>query len=142
MAKLLAALVALAALTATAADRPTIFTFDPKPRWDAEPETEEICRAVAAECAAMLKDGQIEAEWAYSEIYDADGYLVGIRSRGTSGCKALDEYLMLSHRDFRGAFSSEGKPDLDDFTVETAPGIDRSGVRLVKTGQTSASIGC
>ena len=95
-----------------------------------------------SECAGLLKDGQIDSEWSYAEIYDADGYLVGLRSLKSTGCKPLDEHMLLSHRHFVTVFSEEGSPDLDDIRVEVAPGTDRNAVRLVKTGSTQVSIGC
>ena len=95
-----------------------------------------------SECASLLKDGQIDSEWSYAEIYDADGYLVGLRSLKSTGCKPLDEHMLLSHRHFVTVFSEKGSPDLDDISVEVAPGADRNAIRLVKTGSTQVSIGC
>jgi hypothetical protein len=130
---------ALAALTA---DRPATVTFDPQPRWPEDPETEDVCRAMQTECAAQLKDGQIDGEWGYAELYNADGYLVGLRSVKSTGCKPLDEHMLLSHRHFVTVFSENGSPDLDDITVEVAPGTNPDSVRLVKRGETQVSIGC
>jgi hypothetical protein len=93
-----------------------------------------VCAAVRAECPAKLKDGSIDAEWTYAEYYDADGMLVGVHSLQSTGCKPLDEHLLLSHRHFRTMFSEDGKPDLDGVKVELAPGTPKSAVRLV-TGQ-------
>lgn len=139
----IAVLVAAAvALTAMAADRPAGFSYDPQPRWQEDPETEEICRVMESECAGQLTDGQIETSWAYAEFYNADGYLVGLRSLKSTGCKPLDERMQLSHRHFRTVFSQSGAPDLDDITVEVADGVNRDSVRLVKTGETQVSIGC
>lgn len=132
----------VAAVLTASADRPSGFSFDPQPRWSEEAETEQVCEAMASECAGLIRDGAIEADWAYAELYDADGYLVGLRSLKSTGCKPLDEHLLLSQRRFRLAFSEAGKADLDDMVIETAAGLDRSGVRLVKTGQTSVSFGC
>ena len=131
----------LLALTG-ATSAPPDFSFDPKPRWADDPETEVVCAAIRAECAAQLKDGGIDAEWGYAELYDADGMLVGLRSVQSSGCKPLDEHLLLSHRHFATAFSEPGKPDLDNITTELAPGTPKSAVRLVKRGTTQVSIGC
>jgi hypothetical protein len=141
-ARVAALAAASAMLCAMTADRPPGFTFEPQPRWQDDPETEEICRAMESECASLLKDGQIESEWSYAEIYDADGYLVGLRSTKSTGCRPLDEHMLLSHRHFVTVFSAEGAPDLDDVTVEVAPGTDRNAVRLVKRGETQVSIGC
>ena len=118
------------------------FAYDPKPRWAEDPDTDIVCAAIRAECAGTLKDGQVEAEWSYAELYNADGTLVGLRSLRSSGCKPLDEHLLLSHRHFATTFSEPGKPDLDDITVELAPGTPKDAVRLVKHGTTAVSIGC
>jgi hypothetical protein len=68
--------------------------------------------------------------------------LVGVRSVGSTGCKPLDEHLVLGHRHFRTVFTQEGKPDLDDIKVELKPGTPKDAVRLVKTGSTRVAIGC
>jgi hypothetical protein len=137
-----AALVAGLALAAMTADRPAAFSFDPQPRWQEDPETEEVCRAMQSECSAQMKDGQIDSEWGYAEFYNADGYLVGLRSLKSTGCKPLDEHMLLSHRHFVTVFSKDGAPDLDDITVEVAAGANPDSVRLVKRGETQVSIGC
>lgn len=139
IAALLAAAIALAGMTA---DRPASFAFDPQPRWQEDPETEDVCRAMETECAAHLIEGQIDAEWGYAELYNADGYLVGLRSLKSTGCKPLDEHMLLSQRHFVTVFSQDGGPDLDEFRVEFAPGTNPDSVRLVKRGETQVSIGC
>lgn len=131
-----------AALALRAAATPPSFDYDPKPRWADDPETEVVCSAIRAECKGIIKDGGIDAEWRYAEYYDADGMLVGIHSLGSTGCKPLDEHLLLSHRHFRTTFSEPGKPDLNEVRVELAPGTSKSAVRLVKSGLTQVSIGC
>jgi hypothetical protein len=136
---LVAAAIGLMAMTA---DRPAGFTYDPQPRWTEDPETEDLCKAMQSECAAQLKDGQIDTNWRYAELYNADGYLVGLRSLGSTGCKPLDEHMLLSHRHFVTVFSEDGTPDLDNMKVEVAKGVDPESVRLVKTGETQVSIGC
>ena len=133
---------ALISLAGGVAAQPSAFDYSPKPRWVEDPETEVVCAAVQAECRASLKDGQIDTEWSYSELYDADGMLVGLRSLNTTGCRPLDEHLLLSHRHFRTTFSKPGQPDLDGIKVETAPGTPRNTVRLVKEGTTQVSFGC
>ena len=105
-ARVAALAAASAMLCAMTADRPPGFTFEPQPRWQDDPETEEICRAMESECASLLKDGQIESEWSYAEIYDADGYLVGLRSTKSTGCRPLDEHMLLSQRHFVTVFSA------------------------------------
>lgn len=137
-----ALVAALMALAGGAAAQPSTFAFEPKPRWAEDPETEVVCEAIRAECPAQLKDGEIETEWSYAELYDADGMLVGLRSLGSTGCKPLDEHMLLGQRRFRTVFTKAGEPDLDDIKVELAPGTSRDAVRLVKRGTTSVSIGC
>lgn len=139
IAALAAACLALAGMTA---DRPATFSFDPQPRWQEDPETEDVCKAIQSECSAQLKDGQIDADWGYAEYYNADGYLVGLRSLKSTGCKPLDEHMLLSHRHFVTVFSQDGAPDLDDIRVEVAAGTNPDSVRVVKRGETSVSIGC
>jgi hypothetical protein len=141
-ARVAALLVSGFALAAMTAGRPAAFSFDPQPRWQEDPETEDVCRAMESECSAQLKDGQIDADWSYAELYNADGYLVGLRSLKSTGCKPLDEHMLLSHRHFVTVFSQDGVPDLDDITVEVAPGTSADSVRIVKRGETQVSIGC
>ena len=139
IAALVGASLGLAGMTA---DRPATFSFDPQPRWQEDPETEDVCKAMEAECAGQLKDGQIDAEFGYAQLYNADGYLVGMRSLKSTGCKPLDEHMLLNERHFVTVFSKDGAPDLDDITVELAPGTNPDSVRVVKTGSTQVSIGC
>lgn len=130
------------ALAGGAVAQAPAFDYSPRPRWADDPETEMVCAAVRAECPAKLKDGSIDAEWTYAEYYDADGMLVGVHSLQSTGCRPLDEHLLLSHHHFRTMFSEHGKPDLDGIRVELAPGIAKSAVRLVKQGTTQVSFGC
>lgn len=120
----------------------TPFFYDPQPRWAEDPETEVVCEAIVKECPGLLKDGEIETVWGYTELYDADGYLAGLRSTKSTGCKPLDEHLLLGHRHFRGAFSKPGVPDLDDIRAELAPGTSKDAVRIVKRGETQVGLGC
>lgn len=140
--RIVALAVASAALTAMTADRPATFSYYPQPRWQEEPETGDLCKAMQAECPSLLKDGQIDAEWGYSELYNADGYLVGLRSVKSTGCKPLDEDMLVSHRHFVTVFSKDGAPDLDGIQVEISAGTNPDSVRLVKSSQTQVSIGC
>jgi len=125
-----------------AAQRPAGFAFDPQPRWAEEAETEQVCEAIQKECAGQLKDGTIEAGWGDAELYDAGGYLVGLRSEKSTGCKPLDEHMLLGHRHFRTVFSKDGAPDLDEIRLELAAGVSRDSARLVKRGETTVSMGC
>jgi hypothetical protein len=133
---------AVVALAGGAAAQPSSFTYDPKPRWVEDPDTEVVCAAIRAECPAILKDGGIDAEWSYDELYDADGMLVGVRSVKSTGCKPLDEHMELGERHFTQVFTKEGQPDLEGITVELAPGTPKDAVRLVKHGSTQVSMGC
>ena len=135
-------LIVLAGILLAAVQRPAGFMFEPVPRWSEEPETDAVCEAMARECPGQLKDGTIEANWGYAEIYNSDGFLVGLRSAQSTGCKQLDEHLLLGHRRFATTFSRDGAPDLDNITVETQPRTSREAVRLVKKGETGVSIGC
>jgi hypothetical protein len=121
---------------------PVTFAFDPQPRWAEEPETEVVCAAIVKECPGFLKDGEIEASWGYAELYDAKGRLAGVRSVKSTGCRPLDEHMLLGQRKFRTTFSKPGQSDLDGITVELARGTPEDAVRLVKQGETSISMGC
>lgn len=134
--------VIVAAASLGAAAPPAAFDYSPQPRWSEDPDTEVVCEAIRRECPGTLKYGEIDTDWNYSELYDADGMLVGVRSVGSTGCKPLDEHLVLGHRHFRTVFTQEGKPDLDDIKVELKPGTPKDAVRLVKTGSTRVAIGC
>lgn len=133
--------IGLLALTTAASAAPE-FAFDPKPRWAEDPDTEVVCEAIRKECSGILKDGEIDTDWSYAELYDADGMLVGVRSLGSTGCKPLDEHLLLGQRHFVQVFTKAGQPDLDAITAELAPGTSKDAVRLVKKGTTSVSMGC
>jgi hypothetical protein len=137
-----ALLLVLAATAGAGTAQPASFDFQPKPRWVEAPETEIVCAAIAAECPGRMKDAEISAEWGYAELYDANGKLAGLRTLQSTGCKPLDEHMLLGHRSFRAAFSKPGEPDLADITVELAPGTPRDAVRLVKRGSTQVSLGC
>lgn len=139
-----AAVLLLTAGAGLAADTEggSAFQYTPQPRWDKEPETEDLCAVLAKECPRMIKKGEVNADIGFDELYDVKGMLVGLRLTKSTGCKALDEDEMLSHRQFRMAFHSDDKPDLDDVHAEVAPGLDPDGVRIVKADGTSISIGC
>jgi hypothetical protein len=137
-----AVIAVVAAFAAGAGAQTTSFDYSPVSRWADDPETDVVCAAVRAECPARLKGDSIDAEWSYAEYYDADGKLVGVHSLQSTGCKPLDEHLLLSHWHFRSMFSEAGKPDLDNIRVELAPGTPKTAVRLVKEGTTQVSFGC
>jgi hypothetical protein len=137
-----ALIAGLLALTGAAAVPSGDFSYDPQPRWSEDPDTEVVCAAIRAECPGKLSDGQIDVDWSYAEIYNADGMLVGLRSLQSTGCKPLDEHLLLSERHFKTMFTEAGKPDFDDVAIELAPGTPKSAVRIVKRGTTRVALGC
>jgi hypothetical protein len=137
-----AVIAAAVALAGGAAAQPSGFFYDPRPRWAEDPETEVVCEAIRAECQRVLKKGEIDVDWSYAELYDADGMLVGVRSLKSTGCKPLDEHLLLGQRHFVQVFTKPGQPDLDAISAELAPGTPKDAVRLVKKGTTSVSMGC
>jgi hypothetical protein len=138
----LAAAAALLAAASALAAADAGFQFTPQPRWNDEPETGDLCTAVAKECPGAVKHGSIDAEVGFDELYDARGMLVGLRLTKSTGCKPLDEYSLVSHREFRMAFHKDDAPDLDAIHAELAPGTDPAAVRIVKADGTSLSIGC
>lgn len=142
------ALIALLASTgALAADKDTAFSFSPQPRWqmgpDQEPETEQVCAAVRKECPGIKDVADINVEFGYDQIYDADGQLVGLRMTKSTGCKPLDESMLLSQRKFKLTFHKDGQSDLDgNIHAEVPAGVARDAVRIVKSDSTSLSMGC
>ena len=118
------------------------FFFDPQPRWTEDPETEEVCQAIAAECRGKFPGAEINASWGYAEYYDADGYMVGLKTTASTGCRPLDEHMLLSHRHFRSVFAREGQPDLEGIKFELEPGTPKDAVRLIKSGETQVGMGC
>ena len=118
------------------------FEYVPLPRWTEEPETQEKCAAVRAECPALAGLESIEVEVGYDEVYDADGMLVGLRLTRSTGCKPIDEALLLSQRRFKSMFSKPGVPDLDATRIEMRNGANRDDVRILKAGGTQLSLGC
>jgi len=135
------AIIAAAVLLGAAAP-PATFDYSPTPRWAEDPDTDVVCTAIRAECRGVLKDGEINVDWSYAALYNADGMLVGLRSLKSTGCKPLDEHLLLDHRHFLTVFTKPGEPDLDGITVEVAPGTSKEAVRVVKRDTMSVSMGC
>jgi hypothetical protein len=135
------AMIAAAALLGAAAP-PASFDYSPQPRWAEDPDTDVVCNAIRAECKSVLKDGEINVDWGYAALYNADGMLVGLRSLKSTGCRPLDEHLLLDHRHFLTVFTKPGEPDLDGITAELAPGTPKDAVRLVKRDTMSVSMGC
>ena len=132
----------LAAATLAAAQVPAGFAFSPVPRWAEEPETSQVCAAIEKECPAMYALDSIDAEFGFDGLYDAGGNLVGMRMTRSTGCKPLDEHMLLSQRDFKLAFHKPTGGDLDGIRAEVAAGVDPAKVRIVKPDGTSVSFGC
>jgi hypothetical protein len=112
------------------------FFYAPVPRWafDAERDldfSEKVCPAIRKECP-QLKADNFEMSFAYDELYDATGKLAGVRMIKGSGCRPLDESIVLGQREFRAKFHKEGESDLDDIVIEMADGADQGLVRIVK----------
>jgi hypothetical protein len=135
----------LAAATATAAvasAKPGEFFFSPVPRWQEEPETEDVCAAIRQECPSMMTSSDINADFGFDELYDASGSLVGLRMTRSTGCAPIDESTLLGQRQFKLAFHKPGVPDLDNTRMELANGVNPDDVRIVKASGTSLGLGC
>lgn len=142
-----AVLAVVSGTSALAADSGPAFFFSPVPRWQMgpkeEPETEQVCAAVRKECPGIKDVTQIKAEFGFDQLYDADGQLVGLRMTHSTGCKPLDESMLLSQRKFRLTFHKPGQSDLDDgLHAELAAGVAKDAVRIVKQSSTELELGC
>ncbi|WP_305098433.1 hypothetical protein [Croceibacterium aestuarii] len=142
-------LLALAACTAPAAlwaAGGASFDFDPVPRWEVpgseDQDLAEACPAIRQECPQLAPFDEISTDIAFDELYDKDGLLTGIHVTRSTGCKPLDEHLLLSQRHFRLVFRTEGQPDLDNMRMSLGPGVNPDDVRMVKATETSVSVGC
>ena len=142
MIRLLMAAMLLAACSAPAAQKQPGFAFSPVPRWAEEPETEEVCAAIEKECPGMWASDSIEAEFGYDALYDVAGNLVGMRMTRSTGCKPLDEHMLLGQAHFKLVFHKDGQPDLDNIHAELEAGVDPAKVRIVKADGTSLTMGC
>ena len=112
------------------------FFYSPVPRWAYDPRqdhdfTEQVCPAIRRECPGFQAD-DIQLTMAYDELFYANGRLAGIRLTKGSGCRPLDESVVLGQREFKGKFSEEGKSDIDGVMLETGEGVDRAKVRIVR----------
>ena len=137
---LAALLTAGSALGAQAGDD---FLFSPVPRWPDEPETDAVCAAIRQECPAIIsRAGDVDRDVEYDELFDTTGRLRGIRVTSSSGCRALDEYTLVSTRHFIRAMHRDGETDLGEFSLEVPAGISPEGVRVVHHNRTSNTIGC
>jgi hypothetical protein len=122
----------LVTASALAAQSAGLFEFSPTPRWAKESENAELCAAIRAECPAMAAKGSIDASMAIDELHDVKGKLAGIRLTRSSGCKPLDEAMMVRRKEFHQGFEERGTPTLSDVTAELKPGTDPASVRLVR----------
>ena len=138
---LMTALVATG--TALAAQTGGAFFFSPVPRWTADPGTDTICDTVRRECAATLsRAGNISREAQYDELYDARGFLRGVRLTHGTGCPALDEYAVFGARRFIQGTTRAGEPELTEYRAEGPTGANLDGVRIVRHNATALSIEC
>jgi hypothetical protein len=135
-------LALLMAASAGAAQDSSNFFYAPVPRWQAEPDMEEVCAAARRECPQLAGLPEIVTTIAYDELYDANGRLSGLRLVRGTGCAPLDENFLLGQRRFHDDFHREGQSDLDGIRVEAQPGVDVTRIRLVKSSESQYSTGC
>jgi hypothetical protein len=123
------------------------FFYDPVPRWTFNPErdldfSDEVCPAIRKDCPQLQAD-EFQMSFAYDELYDVTGKLAGVRMIKGSGCRPLDEAIVLGQREFRAKFHKDGESDLDDIVIEVADGADPGRVRIVRrTDNLQFSGGC
>lgn len=111
------------------------FFYSPVPRWAYDPDqdldfAEKVCPEIRRECPG-LDAGEINVNVAYDELYYANGRLAGVRMTKGSGCRPLDEAIVLGNREFRGKFEKDGMIN-DDVKLELGDGVDKAKVRIVK----------
>lgn len=112
------------------------FFYSPSARWAFNPEQDldfhaNACPAIRRECPT-LDSSDIKINAQFDELYDAHGRLSGLRMIKGSGCRPLDEAILLGQREFRTKFQKPGKSDLDDVELELAQGIDPAKVRILR----------
>ena len=132
MRKLIGGTLALGLSAGLAAQSAGLFEFSPVPRWQTEPESEPLCEAIRAECPSMAAKGSIDATMAFDEVHDVNGKLAGLRLVTSTGCKPLDEAMLVGRKEFRQRFEADGAPTYDDFKVELKAGINPADVRIVR----------
>jgi hypothetical protein len=133
----------LTAGTALAAQAGNDFLFSPIPRWPDEPELDAVCAAMRQECPGIVpRSGDVNGDVEFDELFDSTGRLRGIRVTNSSGCRALDEYVVVSMRHYTNAMHREGQTDLGEYSLETPAGISPEGVRVVHHNRTSNNLGC
>ena len=111
------------------------FFYSPAPRWAFDPKqdldfAEKVCPEIRRECPD-LDASDINVNVAYDELYYANGRLAGVRMTKGSGCRPLDEAIVLGDREFKAKFETEGV-SLDDVKLELGEGVDKSKIRIVK----------
>ncbi|MET0252359.1 MAG: hypothetical protein ABW203_09300 [Novosphingobium sp.] len=118
----------------------------PAVRWPFDPKQDfefhdQACPAIKRECP-RLDAGDISLSVTYDELYDARGQLAGLRMIKGSGCRPLDEAILLGQREFRSHFHEDGKSDLDGLTMELGDGVEAGKVRIVKQVDLQFGNGC
>ena len=122
------------------------FFYSPTPRWAFDPKqdldfAEKVCPEIRRECPG-LDASDINVNVAYDELYYANGRLAGVRMTTGSGCRPLDEAIVLGDREFKAKFETDGA-SLDDVKLELGEGVDKAKVRIVKeVANHSFSAGC
>ena len=111
------------------------FFYSPTPRWAFDPKqdldfAEKVCPEIRRECPG-LDASDINVNVAYDELYYANGRLAGVRMTKGSGCRPLDEAIVLGDREFKAKFETDGA-SLDDVKLELGEGVDKAKVRIVK----------
>lgn len=144
--KALALLAACAFVTANSDPWPEDgFTFSPMPRWHVdvgdEPDYRAVCIAVEAECG-QVPEGGVTLDFAYDELYNTRGNLIGLRVTESTGCRAWDESLLLGKRGFILGFRKEGQPDLKDVYVEYKDEVESENIRMVKPKTSTVGLKC
>ena len=132
----LGAISAVAGAAAYDWEAASAFYYAPVPRWTFNPErdidfSDDVCPAIRRECPQFQAD-EFEMSFAYDELYDARGTMIGVRLLKGSGCLPLDESIVLGQREFRTKFHKEGQSDIDDVVLELGTGVDPARVRIVK----------
>lgn len=113
------------------------FFYAPTPRWAFNPNqdlefTANVCPAIRQDCPGLDTSEMITVNAEFDELYDARGQLAGLRMVKGSGCRPLDEAILLGQREFRTKFHTPGRSDLDDTELELASGVDPASVRIVR----------
>jgi hypothetical protein len=136
MAILVSCLGVLLSASAAGDEATRSFSYSPAPRWDGEPESDLVCKAVKKECPIVWKKKQEEFQIGYELLYDVSGTVSGMRITRSSDCKPVDEYYQMFKRSM--LFS----PKLEDIRVELAEGVKPQDIRIIKSDSTNFSFNC